>query len=322
MSETDGSRPDVRATTPSATTAAGIRTAPPPRNHRPVFRTFIGVGMAALLIGAIVLALAEFHVLGTDPREAELTTLRAELQTLTARLATVEQSANSPKTETPSNDTAAQVGALESRLAAAENQIGRSADRDTLTALQDRLARLEKDAAGATLRRAATILAAANLARAAQAGADFRDELDALRTMAPDDPALAPLDTIASAGGAPTVAMLAASFPQLAREALQSDAEADTPPTVLGRFWNSIRRLVSIRRVGDVEGNTNADRLARAQAALDRGDLSGAVLETDAVEGVAAASMASWVKDAQARLTADRVISEMNKRVVQDLVLP
>jgi hypothetical protein len=79
---------------------------------------------------------------------------------------------------------------------------------------------------------------------------------------------------------------------------------------------------VSVRRVGDVEGNTNADRLARAQAALDRDDLSGAVLEADAVEGVAAATLVSWVKDAQARLTADRVISDMNKRAVQDLVLP
>lgn len=312
---------------PQAPGAPGLgdaaRTKPPLRARPRLFRTFVGIGIAVLLIGAAGLELSRLYPF-TDPREparaAELAALRGELQAMNSRLDTIAHAISASNTDTSPGDMATRIQDLDSRYAALENQIARTADRDTVLALQDRLFRLEKETAGAMLHRAATILAAANVARAAQLGADFREQLDALRTIAPEDPAVSQLEPFAS-GGVPTQAMLTTSFPQAAREALQFAADTAPGPTLVGRFWSSIRRLVSVRRVGDVDGNTNPDRLARAQSALDRGDLSGAVIESEAVDGRAAAIMSAWLKNAHGRLTADRVISDLNKRVVQDLVL-
>jgi len=324
MSETDEGRSGrSQAANTVAPSAEAVRPGPRALRRPRLFRTFVGIGVAVLVIGAFGLALPQLHLFG-DPRQvttaAEIAALRSELQTANSRLAKMEQAAAAPQSGLLPDDTAARFQTMDSRLAALETQIARAADRDSLTALQDRLTRVEKDSAGVMLRRAATILAAANLARAAQSGAAFDQELGALRTLAPDDPALVPLEPLAV--GVPTAPMLAASFPQAARDALQSDADNQAGRNPVGRVWATLRRLVNVRRIGDVEGTTNADRLARAQVNLDRGDLAAATTEAGAVTGAAAASLSPWLKNAQARLTADRAIAEINRRVAQDLVLP
>jgi hypothetical protein len=118
------------------------------------------------------------------------------------------------------------------------------------------------------------------------------------------------------------VAELAASFPDAARAAIQSEAEEGAGRNPIARLWANVRRLVSVRRIGDSEGNTNADRLARAQADLDRSDLSAAAAEIATVWGPAAQTLAPWLTRAHARLAAEHAIADMNRRVAQDLVLP
>jgi hypothetical protein len=71
--------------------------------------------------------------------------------------------------------------------------------------------------------------------------------------------------------------------------------------------------------VGQVAGNDNESRLARAQSKLDAGDLGAAAAEVRAVQGVAAKPLAIWLRDAFARMTLDRAVADMSARVVQAL---
>ena len=318
------SEPDREPQMPGAPgTGDAARTRPPPRPRPRLYRTFVGIGIAVLLIGATGLGLSQLHIFN-DPREAaraaEIAALNGDLQAMSSRLETLAHAASAANSDTSANEMAARVQDLEVRIAALENQIGRAADRDTLTAVQERLTHLEKDTAGAMLHRAATILAAANLARAAELGGPLDRELGALRTLAPNDPALSALEPLVD--GVPSFAMLAGSFPEAARAAIQADAVSQAGQNPIGRFWANLRRLVSLRRIGEVDGSTNADRLARAQADLDRTDLSAAIAEVNALTGSAVQALEPWLKRAQARMTADRAIADMNRRVAQDLVLP
>jgi hypothetical protein len=321
MSETERRAPGPPREAPGAASEA-VPPTPAPRPRPPAFRTFVAIGIAALLIGAAGLGLSQLYLFN-DPREAaraaEMAALRSELQATNSRLEAMEQAAAAPKPEAASG-VAARLDTMNTQVAALETQIARAADRDTLTAVQDRLARLEKDTAGVMLRRAATILAVANLARAAESGGAFEQELRAVRTLSPDDPALPQLEPWVA--GVPNVAILVASFPEAARAGLQSEAHANAGRNPIARLWANVRGLVSVRRVGNAEGNTNADRLARAQADLDRLDVSAAVAEVGAVSGAAAQGVAPWLTRAQAHLTAKRAVADMNRRVAQDLVLP
>jgi hypothetical protein len=323
MSETEGQGPEPpRDSLAKAAAETLVRPKPPPRAHPRLFGSFVAIGIGALLIGAAGLGFSQLHLLN-DPREearaTELATLRSELQATNSRLQTMEQAA-AAKPDAALGDVAARLESMDTRLGALESQVARTADRDTLTAVQDRLTRLEKDTAGVMLRRAATILALANLARAAESGGGFEQELSAVRTLAPDDPALSPLEPLAT--GVPSVAELAGSFPEAARAAIQTETDQNAGRNPIARLWANVRRLVSVRRIGDVEGNTNNDRLARAQADLDRRDLAAAVIEVSAISSPASRAIAPWVTRAQARLAAERAIADMNRRVAQDLVLP
>lgn len=106
--------------------------------------------------------------------------------------------------------------------------------------------------------------------------------------------------------GAPTRSQLVAGFParDIARTAeaeLASDVTGDAP------WWkrsiDKIAEWISFRPIGsDVEGDAPLDRLARGEALLQEGDLSGALAEIAAIEGDAAKPAAAWVESAKARL--------------------
>jgi uroporphyrinogen-III synthase len=69
-------------------------------------------------------------------------------------------------------------------------------------------------------------------------------------------------------------------------------------------------RLVTVRPVGDdVRGDTAEARVARAEAALDKGDLAAAVAELDQLEGRPAEAAADWLSRAKARLGADQAVA-------------
>ena len=66
----------------------------------------------------------------------------------------------------------------------------------------------------------------------------------------------------------------------------------------------NLMSLVTVRPVGaDVEGDGAAARVARAEAALESGDLAAAVAELEALDGAAAAAAAPWLAASAARVS-------------------
>jgi hypothetical protein len=282
---------------------------------------FVGIGIAVLLIGASGFGLSQvFGDRRTAATAAEFAALRGELRAMNSRLATME-AASGAKPDTGLDDLATRIQAIESRLAPLETQITDAADRNTLNLLSDRLARLEREGEGAALHRAAALLAAANLARAAEQAGPFRTELEALRAAEPDNPALKSLEATADTG-VPTRVTLNAQFPGVARAALDAEREQGASRNFFSSVWTGFRRLIRVRRVGAVEGNTLQDHLARAQIDSDRGDLGTAAMEVQAISGPTAIPLKSWLKDAHARLDMDSTIIEMNARIVRTLAAP
>ena len=328
MSETKGDPPISPA---SSTTGPSVKAEIPPmgkpvRGRGRFFAAFVTIGIVVLLIGAIALTLPELRLLGQSPATAKAPASLADLDravtALDARMAGLEKSAAATQPASAAlSEVAARLDAIEPRLAALEAEMTRAADRDALAGLQDRVTRLERENASAMLTRAAATLALANLAHAAESGMPFTPEWEALSALAPGDPALPALQPLA-ASGVPSLAALAARFPGAARASLDAERVDAADGNFFARLWAGLTRLVSVRRVVTVEGNTTQDRLARAQADLDNGDSAGAVMEVQGVTGAAATSIAPWLMDAQARLAADRAVAEMNARIVAALAAP
>jgi hypothetical protein len=252
-----------------------------------------------------------------------LAELSQRLQAAEARLGQADRAGTPAPPENAPNlaDIATRLGAIDARMNGLESRIARAADRDGQTALQDRMSRLESETSGAGLRRAANILALATLARAAGEAHAFKPQFDALSALAPDDPAVASLAPYA-AQGVPTLAMLRARFPEAERIALDAERGRNAGASIFGRLWASLTGLIRIRRVGDVSGNTSADRLARAEADMGRADLAGAADETRGLTGPTAAAMAVWLKDAEARIAIDHALDDLDLRIVQALAAP
>jgi hypothetical protein len=305
MSDTQSAAPEMTRPIP-----------PPPRSWTRHLSGFLVIAVLVLLVGAVSLTIQRLRT-GTVEADLarEIAAMKSDVEAMNARVAMLE----SASSETQSS--IAQLADLAMRLGAIEGDVAHAADRDALAQLQDRIARLENRSPNEMLKLAAATLARANLARATESGTPFRAELDALRTVAPDDAALGLLQSAADSG-VPTRPFLTARFADAARAALDAERNGQTGSNFAARLWASMRRLVTVRRVGDVDGTTTEDRIARAQAACDRGDLAGAVLEVRDLGGAAAGPLESWFKDAETRLVVDSAMADMTARIVQALTAP
>jgi hypothetical protein len=208
------------------------------------------------------------------------------------------------------------AGAVEARVGALESELaGLKAGEADLGAAKDRLAKLESAlAAPKSEARVAAAEGAANRDRAAEAilaislnerlnaGAPFAGEWAALTRLGADGGKMSALKPFADAG-APTVAALAAAFAKLA----PSVVAAATPPAeggVIDRLLDHIRKLVRVRKVGEVAGDDPQALASRVSASLARGDLAAALDAYRRLPDAARQASADWGKAAEARLAA------------------
>ena len=106
-------------------------------------------------------------------------------------------------------------------------------------------------------------------------------------------------------------ARCASSFAPVANEIVHA-ARAPEGDSLLNRATDNLMRLVTVRPVGDdVRGDTAEARVARAEAALDKGDLAAAVAELEQLEGRPAEAAADWLAQAKARLGADQAVAQL-----------
>jgi hypothetical protein len=225
--------------------------------------------------------------------------LNDALGKLAARTAALEKNA-------PPADLAARLDAfaLKSGEAALESRIGKLEDQDT----------------AGVMRRAAAVLALADLVRASGSAESFGSELDALKALVPASPEVVDLSHYASKG-VPTRTMLADRFSQRA-SAIVAAQRTDQAQGWSERLWANLANLVSVRRVGDIPGHDVESRVARAEVDLHAGDLVRAVSEVNALKGSARAAAGDWLDEARGRLAVDRDARLLATRVVASLARP
>ena len=166
-------------------------------------------------------------------------------------------------------------------------------------------------------RASAVIGVAARLSAALDSGLPFAADLNLLAPLAQGDAKLtevaAALQPYAQAGVASRAA-LAASFPAVAKAALADDVADDSFGE---RLLGKVRGIVSLRRVGDdVPGDSVEAKLARAEAALNAGDLMKAVDLVKSLPTQTAKATSAWLARAEAHLAAKRAIDALAAQAI------
>ncbi|PWC34115.1 mitofilin family membrane protein [Azospirillum sp. TSO35-2] len=165
----------------------------------------------------------------------------------------------------------------------------------------------------------ALVLAAGQLRATLANGQPFQQDLQAVRALGIADAGVTqPLDAVApyAAKGIPTRAQLTDRFQPLTGEIVRAEVRGE------GNSWidsavGKLSTLVTVRREGGGVVGTTADAIvARAEAALNSGNLAKAVEELSALQGPAAQVAAPWLADAKARLAADQAARQLNDRAI------
>ena len=261
----------------------------------PAFWLVIGFAVLCILAGAWIAVMAPkvFKPRPAPPPApavAPIASVDARLADIQARLA--EQQASPPQPLAP---------------ASAE-----------IAALTQRVQRLEDDRrhiAGA----AAGAVAAASLSEAANASRPFGGELAIISTTVADSPDLRALRPLADTG-APTLASLAAEFPDAAaRAAVASRAHAQGAG-LFATIAQAFAAILTIRRVDKLDGKGVDAVLARAGRHVDDGDLGGAVAELTALPPPGQEAIRPWRERAQKRVEIDRRVAAVRATALAELI--
>ena len=251
-----------------------------------------------------------------DKIEADAATLQQSLGEAAAATQASQQKLDEIAKAMPPADIADQVARLDAIVKALNTAL------DTLTPkinqMEMRVAALEakKDDPDAAAR--ATLgLALSNLSRAATSAEPFKSELDVVARFLPNEPELAALSD-AAAKGVATEASLKERFPALVQTVLDAERQAKDDG-FFQRFISNARKLITIRRTGEIAGEDTQAVLARMEERLKLNDLSAAVAQGKGLTGAAAEAAAPWMKEAEARLATTQLLRELTARITTRL---
>ncbi len=208
----------------------------------------------------------------------------------------------------------AELKAKIAALADAELGTGDSADlAPQIAALSDRMAKLESALSSTETegtKSAAIAIAFANLRSAVSEGRPFASELAIISSLSPGAGDLGVLPAYAEKR-IPTLPELTRSFRTTKDAALAAAAPA-SDGSILASLMASAQSLVKIHRVDEAAtGEGPGAVLARAEAALDKGNLAGTVKEVETLQGAPSAAFSVWLDQAHARLGADGTLKRL-----------
>ncbi len=231
-----------------------------------------------------------------------LNAIETDIASLDARLAALEQRA----TQNPSGQ---ETGALKPEIGKLQNEFRN---------LSSRLASLERDpkeAASIGVPVNQRLRAVEDLREGLWEYGPFSERLAVLLSVAGDDPVvmevIAPITAYADQG-IPTLPMLRVRFDDMAAAVLEAGwkkPEADWRERILA----NLASVVTIRRTGDLEGDDLEAVLARAEVALNSGDLERTVSLLEGIGEPALKAAESWFRDARARLAAETAIRRLRQ---------
>ena len=250
-----------------------------------------------------------------DPAIADL---RGRVEALEKRPAEAAPSTAAPAAPAVDPEKEKEIAMLTREIATLRSSISAL---DQAVATQREQAKALSDAVGArsgseqkalsAARAAAVIGVAARLSGSIEAGIPFANDLNLLTPLIQGDAKLAEisasLQPYAQAGVA-SRALLEAEFPQVAKAAMAEDLADDSYGA---RLVGKLRGLVSLRRVGDVPGDTTEAKLARAETALHAGDLAKAVDLVKSLPTETNKATAAWLAKAEAHLAARRGLDQL-----------
>ena len=155
---------------------------------------------------------------------------------------------------------------------------------------------------------AAEIVALGTLRDAIHSGAPFSTEFAAVRALLGERAArLQSLESAASAG-VPTMAQLSRRFAELAPKLARGP---DADGGYLSRLVTSATRLVEIRPVGEIRGESAGAVVARIEVRLQQNDLAGAIDEAGHLPLSAKTTAADWIALAMKKRDADRTVKDL-----------
>lgn len=165
---------------------------------------------------------------------------------------------------------------------------------------------------------ARSALAAAALLSAAQTSRPFTAELAEVQALAPADLDLSGFAAVAGTG-APSRTALALEFPDFAARAAAAARQPGETAPLGERLLAALSRVIVVRPVGRLAGDTPEARLARAEVQLAEGDLEAALSSLAGLPPGAQTALRPWWDQAQARARLDRQAAALGERALRDL---
>lgn len=250
----------------------------------------------------------------TTAKAAEATTglLSEKIEGLSGRIAELEKNMGRPQgaatsaqgesapdeTRTPAKQISDEIDSLKERIEALEQAKRASASTETIA------------------RNQALVVAVGQLREALAGSKSFTAELSAVTALGNSEVSkIADRLTPYAAAGIATVADLREDFPRVADAVVQAAGESKSPDWV-DRALARASSVVTVRKVGPVEGNTPGAIVSRAEAHLENDDVDGALAEMGSLTGGAADAAKDWVAKAQARVTAEQTLKDLHLQVI------
>lgn len=246
----------------------------------------------------------------TEDGNVDLAALESALSALRERMQSLDGKADA-SIETFQLD----INTFGDRLAAIGDDLEAS---DTLVmSLRQRLLQLEDAPGNPAVGSSALVLAVGQLETIADTGAPFADALPGLTELAKDDAEiLAQINSLKDASwtGVSTISTLSARFSDIAAIVDAAETSAVDGDWV-DESLAALQSVVSVRRLDEAP---DAPAASKAEVALARGDLAGAVAAVSPYEA-ADEKIAAWIVSAKARLAVDTAISVLRARAVDRL---
>ncbi|MDK4735678.1 hypothetical protein [Rhizobium sp. CNPSo 3490] len=196
-----------------------------------------------------------------------------------------------------------QVDQLRSMLAQSSDQ-QTSSDADIAKRLAEAEKKLNEPREDVAVARA---IAAAALKAAIDRGGPFLAELDTFAGVAPDDPAVADLRGFAETG-VPSRADLMRQVPDVATAIIESINQPDPNQSWSDRLMASAKSLVTVRPVGNIEGESVEAIAARMEDKVKNGDLPGASAEWNNLPPPGKQASAAFKQSLEARIRVEELV--------------
>ncbi len=242
---------------------------------------------------------------------------------LDKRVSALETAAKTPAAAAPADpaavdalnqkisDLTAQVEQLQASLSqSSEQQASSGADiAKRLDEAEKKLNEPRQDVA------VAKAIAAAALKAAIDRGGPFMAELDTFAGVSPDDPAVADLRNFAETG-VPSRAELMRQVPDVATAIVQSVDQQDPNQSWSDRLMASAKSLVTVRPVGNIEGESVEAIAARMEDKVKNGDLPGASNEWNTLPANAKQASAAFKQSLEARIRIEELVSDALSKAI------